>query len=62
MTEHRSVGTVMGNFQAGASLNSGATLLLGNPGLATDPANPGTPKGSHDDAAPDARLDSQDAS
>jgi len=30
MTEHRSIGTVMGYFQAGSLLNSQATKLLGN--------------------------------
>lgn len=30
MTEHRSVGSVMGYFQAGSLLDSGATRLLGN--------------------------------
>lgn len=31
MTEHRSVGTVMGDFQAGALLDSRATQLLNTP-------------------------------
>lgn len=36
MTEHRSVGTVMGYFQAGSLLSSRATELLTEPASATD--------------------------
>lgn len=37
MTEHRSVGTVMGYFQAGALLNSRATTLLEEPSRPREP-------------------------
>ncbi|WP_286977524.1 site-specific integrase [Pseudomonas sp.] len=37
MTEHRSVGTIMGYFQAGALLNSRATTLLAEPSRPPEP-------------------------
>jgi integrase len=49
MTEHRSVATVMGYFQAGALLESQATMLLARASLQPG----GTPSDWSDDAIPD---------
>lgn len=46
MTEHRSVGTVMGYFQAGALLNSKATTLL-NVTVTEQPSNRATEQPDH---------------
>lgn len=52
MTEHRSVGTVMGYFQAGALLDSRATTLLGNSLSVPDSRTANDPAAATDDAPP----------
>ncbi|MCY1433547.1 Phage integrase family protein [compost metagenome] len=52
MTEHRSVGTVMGYFQAGALLNSRATALFADPA----PPREAIPQGPDNAVTPESTV------